>query len=88
MTIIFSSGSTGIPKGVMLSHHNIVSNVNSLGKVFRVTNDENILSALPLFLFMAAILERAGLIDSLFDVAYKCLGGLKGGLASAWCTGQ
>ena len=41
------------------------------------------LSALPLFLFMAAILERAGLIDALFDVVYKVLGGLKGGLASA-----
>lgn len=41
------------------------------------------LSALPLFLFMAAILERAGLIDALFDTVYKLLGGLKGGLASA-----
>ena len=41
------------------------------------------LSAIPLFIFMAAMLERAGLIEELFDVIYKILGGLKGGLAVA-----
>ncbi len=41
------------------------------------------LSAIPLFIFMAAILEKAGIIEELFDVVYKWLGGLKGGLASA-----
>ena len=41
------------------------------------------LSAIPLFIFMAAMLERAGLIQELFDVVYKLLGGLRGGLASA-----
>jgi len=41
------------------------------------------LSAIPLFIFMASMLERAGLIEELFDVIYKILGGLKGGLATA-----
>ncbi|MBP2233638.1 tripartite ATP-independent transporter DctM subunit [Sinorhizobium kostiense] len=41
------------------------------------------LSAVPLFIFMAAILEKAGIIEELFEVIYKWLGGLKGGLASA-----
>ncbi|MFQ5973508.1 MAG: TRAP transporter large permease subunit [Alphaproteobacteria bacterium] len=41
------------------------------------------LSAIPLFIFMAAMLERAGLIEELFDVIYKILGGLRGGLAAA-----
>src|SRR5205085_385212 len=41
------------------------------------------LSAVPLFIFMAAILEKAGIIEELFDVIYKWLGSLKGGLASA-----
>ena len=41
------------------------------------------LSAIPLFIFMAAMLERAGLIEQLFDVIYKLLGGLRGGLATA-----
>jgi tripartite ATP-independent transporter DctM subunit len=41
------------------------------------------LSAIPLFIFMAAMLERAGIINDMFDVIYKLLGGVKGGLASA-----
>jgi tripartite ATP-independent transporter DctM subunit len=41
------------------------------------------LSAIPLFIFMAAMLERAGIINDMFDVIYKILGGVKGGLASA-----
>jgi tripartite ATP-independent transporter DctM subunit len=41
------------------------------------------LSAIPLFIFMASMLERAGLIEELFDVIYKILGGLRGGLATA-----
>src|SRR3954466_8691071 len=41
------------------------------------------LSAVPLFIFMAAVLEKAGIIEELFDVLYKWVGALKGGLASA-----
>ncbi len=48
-TIIFSSGSTGEPKGVMLSHHNILSNLEALRMVFRATRRDNICSALPFF---------------------------------------
>ncbi len=39
------------------------------------------LSAIPLFIFMASILERAGIIEELYDMVYKILGGLRGGLA-------
>jgi tripartite ATP-independent transporter DctM subunit len=41
------------------------------------------LSAVPLFIFMAAVLEKAGIIEELFDVIYKWLGALRGGLAAA-----
>jgi tripartite ATP-independent transporter DctM subunit len=41
------------------------------------------LSAIPLFIFMAAMLERAGIIEELFDLVYKILGGLRGGLAAS-----
>jgi tripartite ATP-independent transporter DctM subunit len=46
-----------------------------------MTNSD--LAAIPLFIFMAAMLERAGLIEEMFDVVYKWMGGLSGGLAAA-----
>ena len=48
-TVIFSSGSTGEPKGVMLSHHNITSNLEAMRMVVRATRRDNICSALPFF---------------------------------------
>jgi acyl-[acyl-carrier-protein]-phospholipid O-acyltransferase/long-chain-fatty-acid--[acyl-carrier-protein] ligase len=48
-TIIFSSGSTGQPKGVMLTHHNILSNIESFGSVFGFTHEDRMCAALPLF---------------------------------------
>jgi acyl-[acyl-carrier-protein]-phospholipid O-acyltransferase/long-chain-fatty-acid--[acyl-carrier-protein] ligase len=48
-TIIFSSGTTGSPKGVMLTHHNIASNVESYSMVFRPTETDHLCATLPLF---------------------------------------
>lgn len=48
-TIIFSSGSTGEPKGVMLTHHNILSNAEALRTVLRVSEKDNVCAALPFF---------------------------------------
>src|SRR5258707_3797748 len=41
------------------------------------------LSAIPLFIFMAAILGKAGIIEEPFDVGSKWLGGLKVGVPPA-----
>jgi len=48
-TVIFSSGSTGDPKGVMLSHYNIGSNIEQLGQVFGFGARDRILGVLPFF---------------------------------------
>jgi len=48
-TIIFSSGSTGDPKGVVLSHYNIASNVEQLNQVFMLGRRDKILGILPFF---------------------------------------
>ncbi|MDE3067907.1 MAG: MFS transporter [Verrucomicrobiota bacterium] len=48
-TVIFSSGSTGDPKGVMLSHYNIGSNVEQLEQVFRLGARDGLLGVLPFF---------------------------------------
>lgn len=48
-TVIFSSGSTAEPKGIMLSHHNIISDIESFTMVFRFSRKDNICAVLPLF---------------------------------------
>jgi len=47
-TIIYTSGTTGDPKGVMLSHENILSNVIATSKVHRLSPENRALSFLPL----------------------------------------
>ncbi len=48
-TIIFSSGSTGMPKGVMLSHKNILSNLESAMQTFNITKKDCMIGVLPFF---------------------------------------
>ncbi len=48
-TIIFSSGSTGDPKGVLLTHYNLAANVEQLNQVFMLHKDDRILGILPFF---------------------------------------
>jgi acyl-[acyl-carrier-protein]-phospholipid O-acyltransferase/long-chain-fatty-acid--[acyl-carrier-protein] ligase len=48
-TVIFSSGSTGEPKGIMLSHFNIDANVEAAAQVLRADPTDRVLGILPLF---------------------------------------
>jgi acyl-[acyl-carrier-protein]-phospholipid O-acyltransferase/long-chain-fatty-acid--[acyl-carrier-protein] ligase len=48
-TVIFSSGSTGDPKGVMLSHFNIGSNIQQLEQVFGLNRTDGAVGVLPFF---------------------------------------
>jgi acyl-[acyl-carrier-protein]-phospholipid O-acyltransferase / long-chain-fatty-acid--[acyl-carrier-protein] ligase len=48
-TVIFSSGSTGEPKGVMLSHFNIAANIAQLTQVFALERSDRFLGTLPFF---------------------------------------
>ena len=53
-SIIYTSGTTGVPKGVILTHKNFVSNVKATASVVNFTEEDTVLSFLPL----AHVLER------------------------------
>ena len=48
-TIIFSSGSTGEPKGVMLSQFNLLANIEQCGEVIALDENQRLLGILPFF---------------------------------------
>jgi acyl-[acyl-carrier-protein]-phospholipid O-acyltransferase/long-chain-fatty-acid--[acyl-carrier-protein] ligase len=76
-TIIFSSGSTGEPKGVMLSHFSIDSNAQGAGQVLHLYQNERVLGILPFFhafgflVFWFVMFNNAGMVfhPSPLDVA-------------------
>jgi len=47
--ILYTSGTTGLPKGAMLTHGNLASNVISCAQIFKVTGDDCFLCLLPMF---------------------------------------
>jgi long-chain acyl-CoA synthetase len=55
LTLIYTSGTTGPPKGVQLTHSNIVSAINGFDQIIRFPDEGRVISWLP----MAHIAERA-----------------------------
>lgn len=56
LTLVYTSGTTGNPKGVMLSHRNLISNIEACMQISPFTKEDTCLSHLPL----SHVLERMG----------------------------
>ena len=61
--IQYTSGTTGNPKGVILSHSNLLSNIRSMGRAINVTDEDLFVSWLPLY-------HDMGLIGAVFATLY------------------
>lgn len=47
--LLYSSGTTGVPKGIMLTHHNLKSNAETLVEAWGFTPEDRLLHCLPIF---------------------------------------
>jgi len=61
-SIIYTSGTTGIPKGVLLTHHNFLSNVKAAAALLPFSEKDTVLSFLPL----SHVLERMVMFTYLY----------------------
>ncbi|SDG46212.1 TRAP transporter, DctM subunit [Limimonas halophila] len=80
MPLVFCTGSLGVVFIYLVGGQGMLNIIPT--RIFPLMTNYQ-LSAIPLFIFMASMLERAGIIDELFDTIYKWLGGLRGSLAMA-----
>ncbi len=58
----YTSGTTGFPKGVMLSHHNILNNGYATGQCMKYTQDDKLLVCVPLFHCFGCVLALCAII--------------------------
>jgi long-chain acyl-CoA synthetase len=61
-TLIYTSGTTGVPKGVILTHDNLISNIKTAAAIIEFTEKDTVLSFLPL----SHILERTVMFAFIF----------------------
>src|SRR5690606_30800111 len=66
--ILYTSGTTGAPKGVMLSHANLAANVDSIIAYLQLDKDDSIVSVLPFYYSYGASVLHTHLASGAFVV--------------------
>lgn len=88
--IIFTSGSTGIPKGVMISHKNLIANTESIVTYLRLGSDDRMLVVLPFYYCYGLSLLHTHLRvggSIVFNNSFIFLGSIINNLLEYKCTG-
>lgn len=88
--IIFTSGSTGIPKGVMISHRNLIANTESIVTYLKLGSDDRMLVVLPLYYCYGLSLLHTHLRvggSIVFNNSFIFIGGVIRDLMEHKCTG-
>lgn len=80
LPIAFSTGAIAVVMGLWLFDLNTLNIIVS--RIFTLMGN-SILLAVPLFILMASILEKAGIAEDIFKAAYIWSGRIRGGLAVA-----
>ena len=80
LPVAFSCGSVGVIFTALLQGSSAINLVST--RIYGLMTNY-LLAAIPLFIFMACILERSGIIEDLYELVYQWFGVFKGGVASA-----
>jgi tripartite ATP-independent transporter DctM subunit len=80
LPIAFTTGGLGVLFVWLLWSPEAVNVI--VGRIFGLMT-QYLLASVPLFIYMAAVLARARVIEDIYEVAYRWLGGIRGGLAVA-----
>jgi len=62
--IQYTSGTTGLPKGVMLTHHNVVNNGQFLARGFHYTEQDKVVVPVPLFHCYGCVIGTMSVLNS------------------------
>lgn len=69
VNMLYTSGTTGFPKGVMLSHKNVIGNAEALGRIMNLSPEDSVCVPVPFFHCFGCV---AGILTSLVSGATLC----------------